>query len=262
MKKIITFFSIILMAASCNAGGKTLVAYFSATGTTKGVAEKIAAASGAELFEIEPPVAYTDEDLDWRDKLSRSSVEMADKSSRPSIARKISHPERYDVIYIGFPIWWYTAPTIINSFIEENDLSGKTVKLFATSGGSDILRAVKDMEKSYPDINWAGGKLLNNSSPDEIGYFLSGEVDGRQLCGGFSPEREVTEEEKDMLKEVTKGGSVIYTPLSVSTQVVAGLNYKFSCKYEDSADGSKGECKVTVFKPLNGEPSVLNVEKD
>lgn len=163
------------MAASCSAKSDTLVAYFSATGTTKAVAERIAKAAGADLFEIQPASPYTEADLNWRDSLSRSSVEMKDKSSRPAIAKKVENLDQYKTIYIGFPIWWYTAPTIINTFIEENGLAGKNVKFFATSGSSDIGNAVKLFKEAYPDINWLGGKLLNNASDDEIGYFLKAE---------------------------------------------------------------------------------------
>ena len=262
MKQTIAALIITLMATSCNSGSNILVAYFSATGTTKAVAEKIASASGADLFEIVPEVRYSEDNLNWRDSLSRSSVEMADKSSRPAIAEKVRNTDNYDVVYIGFPIWWYTAPTIINTFIEENDLSGKTVKLFATSGGSDIRRAVKEMEKAYPDLNWAGGKLLNNSSEDEIGYFLNSGEDSRPVCGGYTDQREPSEEEIEMFHKVTGGGSVTYTPQSVSTQVVAGLNYKFRCTYADSADGSSGHCWVTIYKPLQGDPEMTGITKE
>ena len=115
---------------------KSLVTYFSASGVTKKVAEKLAEAAGADLFEIKPEVAYTEADLNWMDKKSRSSIEMNDKSFRPAIAEKCNNMADYDVVYIGFPIWWYVAPTIINTFLESYDFSGKTIVLFATSGGS------------------------------------------------------------------------------------------------------------------------------
>lgn len=113
---------------------KTLVAYFSATGTTKRVAQKLAKAAGADLYEIEPAQPYTAADLDWTNKQSRSSVEMKDLKSRPAIANKVEDMKKYEIIYVGFPIWWYTAPTIINTFIESYDLKGKTVIPFATWG--------------------------------------------------------------------------------------------------------------------------------
>ena len=163
----------IIMATSCAKTGDTLVAYFSATGTTRAVAEKIASAVGADLFEIQPETPYTDADLDWRDKQSRSSLEMADKSSRPAIASKVKGIEKYNTVYIGFPIWWYTAPTIINTFIEENDLGGKHIVLFATSGGSDITGACKDFREAYPQLNWDGGQLLNNASDEQIAAFFT-----------------------------------------------------------------------------------------
>ena len=143
---------------------KTLVAYFSATGTTEAVAKDLADVAGATLYEIKPEVKYTAADLDWRNKQSRSSVEMADKSSRPAIVKDLEDADSYDVIYIGFPIWWYTAPTIINTFIETYGFEGKTVIFFATSGSSDIAGADKQFHAQYPDINWKAGKLLNNAT--------------------------------------------------------------------------------------------------
>lgn len=161
-----------IMCISCNRN-TTLVAYFSATGTTKAVAEKIAAATQAELYEITPEEAYTEADLNWRDSLSRSSVEMADPTSRPAIKGGIKNIDRYETVYIGFPIWWYTAPTIINTFIEQNNLRGKNVKFFATSGSSDIDGAYKAFKKQYPQINWSGAALLNDSSAENIKSFIS-----------------------------------------------------------------------------------------
>ena len=143
---------------------KVLVAYFSASGTTKGVAQQLAEVAGAELHEIKPAQPYTDADLDWRNKQSRSSVEMQDRKSRPAITDKISDMKDYDVVYVGFPIWWYTSPTIINTFMETYDFQGKTVIPFATSGGSSIKKACKDLKATYPDINWKEGKLLNRAS--------------------------------------------------------------------------------------------------
>ena len=147
---------------------KTLVAYFSASGVTKGVAEKLAEVAGADLHEIKPEQPYTDADLDWHNKQSRSSVEMADKNSRPAITDKLENMADYDVIYVGFPIWWYTAPTIINTFMESYDFKGKTVIPFATSGGSTIEQACKDLKATYPDVNWKDGKLLNNATATDL----------------------------------------------------------------------------------------------
>ena len=132
---------------------KTLVTYFSASGVTKGAAQELAGIIGADLFEIVPEQRYTDADLDWRDKKSRSTIEMNDKSSRPAIkdGGKVDL-SKYDVVYVGFPIWWYTAPTIINTFIEANDFTGKTIVPFATSGGSSIKQACKDLAAAYPQL--------------------------------------------------------------------------------------------------------------
>jgi flavodoxin len=147
---------------------KVLVAYFSASGVTKGVAQQLAEVTGGTLHEIKPAVAYTDADLDWRDKQSRSSVEMQDKSSRPAITDKLKNMQDYDIIYVGFPIWWYTCPTIINTFMEAYDFKGKTVIPFATSGGSSIKKACEDLKAAYPDVKWKEGKLLNQATKKDL----------------------------------------------------------------------------------------------
>ncbi|MBO7120734.1 MAG: NAD(P)H-dependent oxidoreductase [Bacteroidaceae bacterium] len=151
-----------------NKGTKVLVAYFSATGTTKAVAQQLAEVTGGTLHEIKPVQPYTDADLDWRNKQSRSSVEMKDKTSRPAITGKVDNITKYDVIYVGFPIWWNTCPTIINTFMEAYDLSGKTVIPFATSGGSSIKQSCEDLKKAYPACNWKEGLLLNRVTKKDI----------------------------------------------------------------------------------------------
>ena len=125
------------------------------------------------LHEILPEKAYTDADLDWRDSTSRSSVEMADKSSRPAITALLPDMAAYDTIYVGFPIWWYTAPTIINTFMESYDFKGKTVIPFATSGGSTIDKACDDLKKAYPNVNWLPGRLLNNATKDDLKQWVA-----------------------------------------------------------------------------------------
>lgn len=147
---------------------KTLVAYFSATGTTKSVAKDLAEVTGATLYEIKPEIRYTAADLNWNDKTSRSSVEMHDHSSRPAIVKDLKDADSYDVIYIGFPVWWYTAPTIINTFIEAYGFKGKTVIFFATSGGSSIDKANDEFKAQYPEINWKAGKTLNHANKTAI----------------------------------------------------------------------------------------------
>ena len=149
-------------------GKNTLVAYFSATGITEKVAEMIAEATGGTLYEITPEQEYSDADLNWRDESSRSSVEMHDLSFRPAIVRNLENAGDYDVIYIGFPIWWNLAPTEVNTFIEAYGFEGKTVIPFATSGGSGITNSAAQLKKQYPDINWQSGKLLNNPSKADI----------------------------------------------------------------------------------------------
>ena len=148
--------------------GNILVAYFSATGVTKKVAEEIATLSGGTLFEIMPEKPYTKEDLDWKDSLSRSTLEMKDKSSRPAIENKVEDFSKYDVIFIGFPVWWYTCPTIVNTFLESYDFKGKTVVPFATSGGSPIEPCVADIEKSVPGAKVVDAKLWNNFTKEDL----------------------------------------------------------------------------------------------
>ena len=145
---------------------KKLVAYFSASGTTARVAENLARAAGADLYEIKPAVPYTKDDLNWMNKQSRSSVEMRDKSSRPELADTDANIAAYDTIFIGFPIWWYIAPTIINTFLEAYDFSGKKIVLFATSGGSGFGKAVDNLQPSAPDAKIIAGEILNGT-PNE-----------------------------------------------------------------------------------------------
>ena len=146
---------------------KKLVAYFSASGTTKKTAELLAEAAGADLYEITPKVAYTKADLNWMDKKSRSSVEMNDKKFRPEIEDKDANIAEYDEIILGFPIWWYVAPTIVNIFLEKFDFSGKKVVLFATSGGSGFGNTVKELQPSAPNTEIVEGKILNSKSEIE-----------------------------------------------------------------------------------------------
>lgn len=148
---------------------KTLVAYFSAGGVTKKAAEKVAAAASADLFEIRPAVPYTNKDLDWMDKKSRSSVEMNDPSSRPETTGTVADMGQYGTVLIGFPIWWYTAPTIIKNFLESYDFSGKKIALFATSGGSGFGNTARDLKPSVDaSAQFVSEKLLNRASAAEI----------------------------------------------------------------------------------------------
>ena len=141
---------------------KKLVAYFSASGKTAKVADMLADAVGADIYEIRPEVPYTKADLNWMNKKSRSSVEMNDKAFRPAIADKNAKIDQYDTIFLGFPIWWYVAPTIINTFLEGYDFSGKKVILFATSGSSGFGKTVEELKVSVPaSCEIIEGKLLN-----------------------------------------------------------------------------------------------------
>ena len=143
---------------------KTLVAYFSASGVTKKLAERLAGAIGADTFEICPETPYTDADLDWRNPKSRSSVEMNDKAFRPAVAGKAENMAEYDKIFVGFPIWWYVAPTIINTFLEQYDLSGKTVIPFATSGGSGMGNTNAELAPSCKGAVLKAGKRFSASA--------------------------------------------------------------------------------------------------
>lgn len=154
---------------------KTLVAFFSASGVTRRAAEKLAAAAGGDLYEIRPAVPYTRADLNWQDKRSRSSLEMADPASRPELADTDASVAGYDRIFLGFPIWWYTAPRIIRSFLESYDFSGKTIILFATSGGSGLGKTAKELASSCPGAKIVEGKLLNGRlSEKELKEWVSG----------------------------------------------------------------------------------------
>ena len=152
---------------------KTLVAYFSASGVTANVAKLLAEAAGADLFEIKPAVPYTNADLNWMDKKSRSTVEMQDKSSRPAIAAPCSNLADYDTIFVGFPIWWYVAPTIIDTFLENYDFSGKTVVPFATSGGSGMGKTADVLRQVCPAADIKDGKVLNNMTDEKIKQWLN-----------------------------------------------------------------------------------------
>lgn len=146
---------------------KTLVAYFSASGTTAAVAKTLAEAAKADLYEIRPQVPYTRADLDWTNKSSRSSVEMNNKSFRPPLADRDAPVEDCDMVFLGFPIWWYTAPTIIHTFLESYDFTGKTIILFATSGGSGLGQSADDLKASAPGAAIRNGKLLNGRQTRE-----------------------------------------------------------------------------------------------
>ena len=140
---------------------KTLIVYFSATGTTKAAAERLANEVNADLYEIVPEQPYSAADLDWRDKSSRSTIEMKDKSSRPAIKGRCERIAQYDTVWIGFPVWWYTAPTSVNTFIEAPDLSGKVLNVFATRGGSTVDGSYNDLRKAYPQYKWGEKRLMN-----------------------------------------------------------------------------------------------------
>ena len=152
-----------------------LVAYFSASGVTAKVAETLAEAIGADIFEIEPKVPYTEADLNWMDKNARSTIEMNDSASRPAIAGKRDNMDDYDTVFVGFPIWWYVAPTIINTFLESYDLTGKTIIPFATSGGSDMGKTNEKLLPSCEGAKLLDGKVFSgNASHQELATWVDG----------------------------------------------------------------------------------------
>lgn len=152
---------------------KTLVAYFSASGTTMDVANHLARVTDSDLFAIVPANPYTSADLNWRDKQSRSTREAADPSCRPAITSRVEHIEDYDTIFLGFPIWWYVAPAIINTFLESYDLTGKTIVLFATSGGSGMGKTASVLRASAPGTKIVDGGILNNASNASLEKFAA-----------------------------------------------------------------------------------------
>lgn len=150
-----------------------LVAFFSASGVTAALAQRLSRAAGANLFEIKPAVPYTSADLDWTNASSRSSVEMKNPASRPEIAEKLPSMADYDVVFLGFPIWWYVAPTIINTFLESYDFSGKTIALFATSGGSPMGRTLEILRPlCNASVKWLPAKMLNGATDSDLNAWL------------------------------------------------------------------------------------------
>lgn len=147
---------------------KKLVAYFSASGVTEKMAKTLAEVTGADLFEIHPAVPYTTADLDWMNKKSRSSVEMSNPDSRPEIGNKIPDMGQYDTVFVGFPIWWYVAPTIINTFLESYDFTGKKIATFATSGGSGMGKTDSILKKCAPNADWKEGKRFGSADKNAL----------------------------------------------------------------------------------------------
>jgi flavodoxin len=152
---------------------KTLVAYFSASGTTSEIAKEVSELTGGDLFEIKPVVPYTKEDLDWTNKNSRTSIEMQDEKSRPKIAEKLSNMADYDTVFLGFPIWWYVAPTIINNFLESYDFSGKTIRPFFTSGGSGAGQTDERLHESAPKAIWRPAKRLYANNTERTNNWIN-----------------------------------------------------------------------------------------
>ena len=151
---------------------KALVAYFSASGVTRKLAKELAEVAHADLFEIEPAQPYTAADLDWTNKRSRSTLEMNDPASRPEIAKACPELAGYDTVYVGFPIWWYVAPTIVNTFLESGDFAGKRVVPFATSGGSGMGKTVAALKPSAAGADIAAGEVLNSASKGKLEKFV------------------------------------------------------------------------------------------
>ena len=174
MKHFILTLSLLMGIAPMQAqkNKKILVAYFSCTGTTAAVAGQVAKATGGDLYEIQPAKAYTAADLDWTDKQSRSTIEMQNKASRPAIKGKVANMKQYNTIYLGFPIWWYIAPTIINTFLEAHDLQGKTIVPFFTSGGSGAGKTLQYLRPSAPKANWKNPENLTGATQQTINKWV------------------------------------------------------------------------------------------
>lgn len=153
---------------------KSIICYFSASGVTAKAAQRIADLTGFPVHEIVPEAIYTEADLDWRDSLSRSSVEMRDFSIRPALRDSVTDLSEYSVVFLGYPNWWNTHPTIINTFIESNDLKGKTIVPFMTSGGSNIINSEQKLREQYPDLTFAKGLLMNDVSDEDIQKWVKG----------------------------------------------------------------------------------------
>ena len=151
---------------------KTLIAYCSASGVTARAAREMADAIGADLYEICPAAPYTDADLNWMDKKSRSTLEMNDPACRPAIASQVERMEQYDTVFVGFPVWWYVEPRIVDTFLESYDFTGKTMIPFATSGGSGISKAEKSLREHCPGGNWKKGRLVNSGAAEWAGTML------------------------------------------------------------------------------------------
>lgn len=151
---------------------KTLIAYFSASGVTARAAREMADAIGADLYEICPAAPYTDADLNWMDKKSRSTLEMNNPACRPAIASQVERMEQYDTVFVGFPVWWYVEPRIVDTFLESYDFTGKTMIPFATSGGSGISKAEKSLREHCPSGNWKKGRLVNSGAVEWAGTML------------------------------------------------------------------------------------------
>lgn len=181
MKKIIFIFaaSVLLCLTACAQNHqkqenmkRAIVVYFSATGTTESVARRLAAVTHADTMAIEPAQPYTSADLDWTNNHSRSTLEMKNPKSRPAIKTPEKSLDAYDVVFLGYPIWWDLAPTVVNTFIESQHLDGKVVVPFATSGGSGINHSAVQLKKQYPNIKWREGKLLNAPSDEELAQWV------------------------------------------------------------------------------------------
>lgn len=151
---------------------KTLIVYFSASGVTARAAREMADAIGADLYEICPAAPYTDADLNWMDKKSRSTLEMNNPACRPAIASQVERMEQYDTVFVGFPVWWYVEPRIVDTFLESYDFTGKTMIPFATSGGSGISKAEKSLREHCPGGNWKKGRLVNSGAAEWAGTML------------------------------------------------------------------------------------------
>ena len=251
---------------------KVLVAYFSASGTTKGVAQQLAEVAGADLHEIKPEKPYTDADLDWNDRQSRSSLEMQDKNSRPAIKDKLQNMKDYDVVYVGFPIWWYTCPTIINTFMEAYDFQGKTVIPFCTFGSGGLSSSTKALKEALPQADIRQGYGIRQArieaAPKELNRFL---IENGYKQGTVAPLPEYSEQ-----VPVTQEDSLVFdaacsgyqfplgTPVSVGKrETEEGTDYKFTAK-SIGFNGQEGTSTilVTVSSEEGAKPEFTEVIRE
>ncbi len=254
-----------VMIAACNApqaGKKSVIVYYSQTGTTAKVAEQFIANVNADVIELKCEVPYPD---DYQATIAESRDECMNSTGRALVQAKFDLAQ-YDTVYIGYPIWYGTYAPPIVTFVKENDLAGKNVVLFCTYGSGGRLASERNFKALCPEANVIGSYGVSGRkvdlAQDEVKAFIEGLGNPQQqLLGGFSEPRDLTEEDWAVFNKATEEyGYLHLRPISVSTQVVAGLNYNFTCS-SAGPDGQESTCQVLIFKPLQGDPYLKSVER-